>query len=223
MDNARQRCLVLFGAPGSGKGTQAKILKAKLGWAHISTGDMLRDHVARKTELGVQIEELMKSGSLVPDEMVNRLVDERMLAHDCRAGFILDGYPRTVPQARLLVTLFRDRQVEPYVVHLKVDYNIIVTRLASRRLCPQCGSLYSVASNAPIITEVCDYDGAKLITRDDDRPEVIWNRLKAYDAQTYPVLEHFASVGYPIHDLDGSSGSPQIIAGRIANLVEHDA
>jgi adenylate kinase len=166
-----QRCLILFGAPGSGKGTQAKLLKDWLGWAHISTGDMLREHVAKRSEMGIAIEEMMRTGTLVPDEMVNRLVEVRITEPDCKAGFILDGYPRTVAQAALLVDLLSARGVTPVVVHLKVDYNIIVARLASRRICSQCGSLYSVASNAPIITAACDYCGGKLIRREDDAPE----------------------------------------------------
>jgi adenylate kinase len=218
-EQTTQRCLILFGAPGSGKGTQAKLLKNLLGWAHISTGDMLREHVAKKTELGLRIEDAMKSGTLIPDEVVNALVEERIHRDDCREGFILDGYPRTVPQADLLVRTMRDGGVCPVVVHLKVDYNIIVARLASRRLCSQCGQLYSVASNAPIVTESCDYCGGKLITRDDDKPEVIWKRLETYDNQTFPVLSFLEGAGYPARDFDGSDGSPQTIAARISGHV----
>ncbi|MBS1832510.1 MAG: nucleoside monophosphate kinase [Acidobacteria bacterium] len=220
MNNAQpRRCLILFGAPGSGKGTQAKLLKGLLGWAHISTGDMLREHVAAKTELGLKIDSAMKSGTLIPDEVVNLLVDERIRREDCQEGFILDGYPRTVPQADLLVRTMQASGIAPVVVHLKVDYNIIVARLASRRLCSQCGQLYSVASNAPIVTESCDYCGGKLITREDDKPEVIWKRLETYDNQTFPVLFFLLGAGYPSHDFDGSDGSPQVIAGRIVQLL----
>jgi adenylate kinase len=215
-----QRCLILFGAPGSGKGTQAKLLKDGLGWAHVSTGDMLREHVAKKTAIGVAIEEMMRTGTLVPDAMVNKLVEIRIAEPDCKVGFILDGYPRTVAQAELLVNLLNERGVTPVVVHLKVDYNIIVARLASRRICSQCGSLYSVASNAPIVTENCDYCGGKLIRREDDAPETIWKRLNAFDNQTFPVLEHLKSAGFAAHEMDGSAGSPQVIMRRIAGLVE---
>jgi adenylate kinase len=215
-----QRCLILFGAPGSGKGTQAKLLKDGLGWAHVSTGDMLREHVAKKSAIGVEIEEMMRTGTLVPDAMVNKLVEIRIAEPDCQVGFILDGYPRTVAQAELLVKLLHGRGVTPVVVHLKVDYNIIVARLASRRICSQCGSLYSVASNAPIVTENCDYCGGKLIRREDDAPETIWKRLNAFDNQTFPVLEHLKSAGFAAHEMDGSAGSPQVIMRRIAKLVE---
>ena len=216
---AHQRCLILFGAPGSGKGTQAKLLKDAMAWAHISTGDMLREHVARKTPMGVAIEELMRAGSLVPDEMVNRLVETRTIEPDCKDGFVLDGYPRTVAQAELLVGLLRERGIAPVVVHLKVDYNIIVARLASRRICSQCGSLYSVASNAPIVTEACDYCGGKLITREDDKPETIWRRLHAFDTQTLPVLEFLKGAGFAAHEIDGSGGTPQQIMRQIAGLT----
>ena len=215
-----QRCLILFGAPGSGKGTQAKLLKDGLGWAHISTGDMLREHVSKRTEIGIEIEVMMRTGTLVPDEMVNRLVEVRITQPDCKTGFILDGYPRTVAQAALLVQLLSVRGVTPVVIHLKVDYNIIVARLASRRICSQCGSLYSVASNAPIVTEACDYCGGKLIRREDDAPETIWKRLHAFDNQTFPVLDHLKIAGFSAHEIDGSAGSPQVIMRKIAGLVE---
>ena len=215
-----QRCLILFGAPGSGKGTQAKLLKDGLGWAHISTGDMLREHVSKKTAMGVEIEELMRTGRLVPDEMVNRLVEDRTLQPDCKNGFILDGYPRTVAQAELLVSLLSGRGITPVVVHLKVDYNIIVARLASRRICSQCGSLYSVASNSPIVTEACDYCGGKLITREDDKPETIWRRLHAFDNQTLPVLNFLQDAGFAAHEIDGSGGTPQQIMRKLIGLVD---
>jgi len=217
-----QRCLILFGAPGSGKGTQAKLLKDGLGWIHISTGDMLREHVAKQTPIGLEIEEKMRNGALVPDEMVNKLVEMRIDQPDCQTGFILDGYPRTVAQAELLVTLLSARGVTPVVIHLKVDYNIIVARLASRRVCSQCGSLYSVASNAPIVTANCDYCGGKLIRREDDAPETIWKRLNAFDNQTFPVLDYLKSAGFAAHEIDGSAGSPQVIMRKIAALVDDE-
>ena len=117
---------------------------------------------------------IMQSGGLVPDEMVNRLVEERIEQPDAEQGFILDGYPRTVDQARLFrVGAARPRGSAPVVVHLKVDYNVIIARLSGRRQCPTCGALYSVSSNAPVVSEVCDYDGSKLVVRDDDREEVV--------------------------------------------------
>ena len=190
-----------------------------MAWPHISTGDMLRDHVARRTDLGVQIGEMMQSGKLVPDEMVNRLVEVRIAEPDCGRGFILDGYPRTIPQAGMLEKLLAAKGFTPVVVYLEVDYNRIVARLAGRRLCPVCGALYSLASNAPEISMVCDYDGATLVIRDDDREEVIRERLEAYDRQTLPLLDYFRKSGYPFHGVEASEGSPQAIAGRIEAVL----
>src|SRR5271163_210358 len=126
-------CLILFGPPGSGKGTQAKLLRQSLRMAHISTGDMLRERVASGDELGKAVAGIMQSGGLVPDEMVNRLVEDRIAEPDAAEGFILDGYPRTVPQSRLLDSVLRGQGIRALVVHLKVDYNVIIARLSGRR------------------------------------------------------------------------------------------
>src|SRR6478752_5636098 len=176
-------CLILFGAPGSGKGTQAKLLKNVLGLPHISTGDMLRERV------GLRVEKTLQAGALVPDATVNALVAERIEEPDCEPGFMLDGYPRTVSQAEILAGMLRAQAIATVVVHLKVDYNVIVARLAGRRQCPVCGALYSLSPNAPTVSEVCDYDGSTLVVRDDDREEVVTERMKGYDRQTTPVLE----------------------------------
>src|SRR5215472_2408542 len=217
--NARQ-CLILFGPPGSGKGTQAKLLNQSLGWAHISTGDMLRAHLAAGDALGKEIAAVMQSGALVPHQTVNRMVEERIREQDCEKGFILDGYPRTVSQAKLFSELLAAQHIHAVVIHLKVDYNVIISRIAGRRQCPTCGALYSVTSNAPTISEVCDYDGSKLIVREDDRPEVVERRLKAYEVQTAPVLAYLKQAGYSILDIEGEGASPQVIARRIEKAIE---
>jgi len=215
-------CLILFGAPGSGKGTQAKLLKNVLGLPHISTGDMLRERVARRDELGLQVESILQSGGLVPDVTVNALVADRVEQPDCKPGFILDGYPRTVSQAEILAAeVLTSRGIATVVVYLKVDYNVIVARLAGRRQCPVCGALYSLSPNAPTVSEVCDYDGSKLVVRDDDREEVVTERLKAYDRQTAPVLEYFRTAGFDCWEVDGAgAGGPQAIAKRIKNMLQ---
>jgi len=214
-------CLILFGAPGSGKGTQAKLLKNTLGLPHISTGDMLRERVARRDELGLQVEKTLQAGALVPDATVNALVAERIQEPDCEPGFMLDGYPRTVSQAEILAGMLRAQAIATVVVHLKVDYNVIVARLAGRRQCPVCGALYSLSPNAPTVSEVCDYDGSKLVVRDDDREEVVTERLKAYDRQTAPVLEYFRTAGFDCWEVDGAgAGGPQAIAKRIKNMLQ---
>jgi adenylate kinase len=208
-------CLILFGPPGSGKGTQAKLLRQTLGIAHISTGDMLRERIASGDALGLEVAGIMQSGGLVPDETVNRMVEERIEQPDCEKGFILDGFPRTVSQARLLTGLLAANGVCPMVVHLKVDYTVIIARLSGRRQCPTCGALYSVTSNAPTVSEVCDYDGSRLIVRDDDREEVVGERLRAYERQTAPVLEFLKNAGYKTCEVEGADSSPQAIARRI--------
>lgn len=212
-------CLILFGPPGSGKGTQAKLLRQRLEWPHISTGDMLREHVQSRDEIGRAIAEIMSSGKLVTDGLVNLLVEKRISEPDCERGFILDGYPRTVPQAMILGTLLTVKLFQPVVVFLEVDYNKIVARLAGRRLCPQCGALYSLASNAPEIQQVCDYDGVPLIVRDDDREEVIRERLAAYDRQTLPLIDYFQKGNWVFHRVEASDGTPQAIARKIAALI----
>lgn len=213
-------CLILFGAPGSGKGTQAKLLKQFLGLPHISTGDMLRERVARKDALGLEVAGILQAGGLVSDATVNRLVADRTGEPDCVNGFLLDGYPRTIQQAEILTGLLGQAQVATVVVHLKVDYNVIVARLAGRRQCPACGALYSLSASAPSVSEVCDYDGSRLVIRDDDREEVVMERLKAYDRQTAPVLEFFRNGGFTCWNLDGAApGGPQAIAKRIKSKL----
>ena len=212
--------LILFGPPGSGKGTQASLLHASMRLPHISTGDMLRHHIELGDELGQQVKAIMHAGILVPDLLVNRLVEHRIDQQDAQAGFILDGYPRTIPQADAMVKMFQHRGIAPLVVHLKVDYNRIINRLSGRRVCPVCGTLYSLGSNPPKIEGICDNDGARLIAREDDSEPVIRRRLEEYDLQTKPLIEYFHHNGIPYQEVDGNEGSPQAIAKRIGSLGE---
>jgi len=216
-----QVCLILFGAPGSGKGTQAKLLHKALALPHISTGDMLRESVERGDDLGHEVQSILASGSLVPDEIVNELVAERIGRLDCKEGFILDGYPRTVNQARMISQMLDERGVKVLVIHLKVDYNVIVDRLAVRRQCPVCGAVYGATAEGPIA--VCGLDGAKVVVREDDRPETVRRRLQNYDNQTAPVLAFLEKNGYCRMDVDGDApGGPQKIAeGLVASVRRH--
>jgi adenylate kinase len=207
--------LILFGPPGSGKGTQAKLLRVRLGWPHISTGDMLREHVQAADDLGREIAGVMKSGQLVSDELVNRLVEIRLNRPDVVDGIILDGYPRTVDQAETMSKLLEERGFRPVVVHLKVDYNRIVARLSGRRVCPCCGALYSLASNPPRIADTCDNDGGRLVVREDDREEVIRARLLAYDLQTAPILQWARDAGVEFHEVEATEGTPEQVAERV--------
>ena len=211
--------LILFGPPGSGKGTQAKLLKSCLGWPHISTGDMLREHVQAGDDLGREVAAVMKSGKLVSDDLANRLVEKRLERPDVANGIILDGYPRTVAQAAAMSKLLEAKGFRPVVVHLKVDYNRIVARLSGRRLCPTCGTLYNLVSNPPRVPGLCDIDGTPLIIREDDREEVIRQRLDAYDRQTVPVVGYIRDSGMPYHEVEATEGAPADIAKRVCERL----
>jgi adenylate kinase len=211
--------IILFGSPGSGKGTQAKLLRARLEIPHISTGDMLRTHIAKKDQIGLQAEHLIKTGKLVPDELVNQLVEHRLAEPDAQRGMILDGYPRTLNQAGVLLDLLKNAAFRPAVVHLVVDYDRIVARLSGRRQCPVCGTLYSLVTNPPRVPGRCDLDGAALVTRDDDQETVIRERLHEYDRQTVPILNFFREAGVPIFEIDGADATPDEIVHDICRRL----
>ena len=212
--------MVLFGSPGSGKGTQSKYLVKWLGIPQISTGDMLREHVRTGTTLGKAIEARMKAGQLVPDRLVNELVFERLRKPDCERGCILDGYPRTAEQATELVRFLDGSNTTEVVIHLVVDYNVIISRMAGRRVCPQCGTLYNAISNRPASEGVCDVDGATLTVRDDDRPEVVRARLDEYEALTRPVIESFRRAGVKLFEVNASDQTPQAVFESIKGALE---
>ena len=211
--------VILFGSPGSGKGTQARLLQKCLKGPHISTGDMLRTHIQAGDSIGQQAQMLIKSGRLVPDEMVNELVQERLQASDCRTGIILDGYPRTTNQAQVLLTFMSGLGYRAAVVYLMVDYDKIVARLSGRRQCPVCGTLYSMKTNPPKVAGICDLDGAKLVTREDDRESVIRERLNAYELQTRPVLDFFRQAGVPMLEINAADAAPEQISQEICRSL----
>ena len=165
----------------------------------------------------------MQSGALVSDEVVNLMVEERLGQEDARAGFILDGYPRTRAQAEHLCRWFDSRAVRELVIHLVVDYNVIITRLSSRRQCPLCGTVYNTVSQPPRTDGLCDLDGRPLVIRDDDRESVIRERLEAYERQTRPVLEYFRSTGRPVCEVDAGESSPEQVFQKIRIALDsHD-
>jgi adenylate kinase len=212
--------LVLFGSPGSGKGTQSKYLVRWLEVPQISTGDMLREHVRTGTTIGKAIEARMKAGSLVPDRLVNDLVFERIRQPDCQRGYILDGYPRTPDQAAELQGVLGASGTTEVVIHLVVDYNVIISRMAGRRVCPKCGTLYNAISNRPAKEGVCDLDETTLVVREDDRPEVVRARLDEYEALTRPVIDFFRKSGVKILEENASDQPPPEIFEKIqADLV----
>ena len=214
--------LLLFGPPGSGKGTQAVLLADQLHLARISTGDIFRQHVKDGTELGREVQAIMQAGGLVTDDLVNRIVESRLAQPDCANGFILDGYPRTLPQARMLDEMLDRLGKGKVVVNLLVDYNVIVGRITARRSCPVCGATYNLVSNPPIKDLVCDRDGTGLIQREDDREDVMRKRFEAYDEQTVPVMGFFRSAGYRLVDVDGGSGAPEELTAVIRARLEKE-
>ena len=184
--------LLLFGPPGCGKGTQAVYLAERFQIPAISTGEMFRAECKAGTELGKAACAILARGGLVSDEIVNGIVANRIAQPDCKDGFLLDGYPRTVPQAIWFSTLVRERGLpEPVVIHLDVPDEALVGRLTARRQCPQCLHIYNALLQPPRIAGVCDTDGTALITREDDREEVVRRRLRAYDELTGPILKWF--------------------------------
>lgn len=217
--DANRVAVILFGPPGSGKGTLAKALQQRTGFAHISTGDILREHIAAGDAVGEQVRALMEAGKLVPDALVNTLVEERLRRPDCAEGFILDGYPRTPAQAERLHRLLSELSIAEVVIHLRVDYNKVIARLASRRQCPRCGAVYNLATRPPKVPGVCDVDGAELVVRDDDREEVIRKRLEAYDRETQPLLDFLVQAGRLYREVDGNSGSPEEMAAEVCRLA----
>ena len=183
--------LILLGAPGAGKGTQADFIKAALKVPVISTGNLLREAIAQGTELGRQAKSYMDGGKLVPDDLIIGLVKEKLASHDCERGAIFDGFPRTVAQAEAMES-FTDVDA---ALSIEVPDEAIVHRMAGRRTCPKCHATYHVEGNPPKVEGVCDKCGEKLGIRPDDDPEVVLQRLEVYHAQTEPVKEHYAQLG----------------------------
>lgn len=195
--------VVLLGPPGAGKGTQSKRVMEKYRIPQVSTGDLLRYNVAQGTELGKIAKTVMARGELVSDDLVCEMVRQRLKQADCRRGYILDGFPRTAAQAGWLDALLDDKLFDnsrptrawPIVIRLDVDYNKLLLRITGRRSCPACGRIYNVYSQPPAVDELCDIDGQKLVTRNDDRLEVIQPRLTAYQEQTAPVADYYQRTG----------------------------
>ena len=184
--------LILLGAPGAGKGTQAELLTAKLGIPAISTGNMLREAMANGTELGKQVRSYMDSGSLVPDELILGIVADRVAQPDCRNGFILDGVPRTLAQAEALEA---KGVVIDHVVSIEVDDAEIEGRMTGRRVCGSCGASYHIVANPPKTEGVCDHCGSELIVRKDDKPETVRHRLEVYHASTEILKDFYQKLG----------------------------
>jgi len=188
--------IILMGLPGAGKGTQAEKIEEKYRIPHISTGDMFRLAIREGTELGKKAKQYMDEGALVPDEVTNGIVEERLARNDCENGFLLDGFPRTIPQAEALQEILEKLGKKlDYVIHVDVPKEKLIERLTGRRVCPSCGATYHVIYNPPKEDGVCDKDGTELIQRDDDTEETVQNRLKVNIEQTKPLLDFYEKQG----------------------------
>jgi adenylate kinase len=219
--------VILMGAPGAGKGTQAKLISARYAIPQVSTGDILRDNVARETELGKKADPIMKSGQLVPDDLMLAMVADRLQQPDARRGFILDGFPRTVGQAEWLddyleSASFDGRRIAPVVVNIRVSYNQLLQRLTGRRSCPVDGRIYNIYSQPPKNDELCDSCGSRLVQRKDDKEDVISERLKSYERQTLPLVEYYNRKG-SLHELNGEAPVDRVTAETLAIIESSSA
>jgi adenylate kinase len=202
--------LILLGPPGSGKGTQAQLLAQRLGLAHISTGDILRDAASRQTELGKQAKPYMAAGQLVPDALVNGMVAERFRRSDRPERFVLDGYPRTIAQAESLDAVLKEQKLGlSAVVSLVVADEEIVRRLSGRRTCPSCKVTFHAESKPPRVADICDQCGDKLVQREDDREDTVRNRLKVYHENTAGLIAHYRTRGL-LREVAGQGDIEQI-------------
>ncbi len=211
--------ILLMGAPGVGKGTQAKELVARWKIPQISTGDLLRANVASGSDLGRLAKQLMDAGKLVPDDLVNRMVEQRLAQPDTGRGYILDGYPRTLAQAEWLDTALAGSagRLPLVAVSIRVAYTQLLRRITGRRICPVCGSIYNIYLQPPKQDSICDLDGARLQRRDDDSEAVFHDRMQAYEAQTAPVVEHYSALGH-LAEIDGEA-PPDAVTAEVQAAV----
>ena len=211
--------MLLIGAPGAGKGTQAQRIMAAWGIPQISTGDLLRDHRARQTPIGRVATSIMNTGKLVPDDLVNEMVAERLAEPDTTRGYILDGYPRTLGQAEWLDDKLASLSGLPLIaVSIRVSYTQLLRRITGRRICPTCQRIYNVYLQPPKVDTVCDVDGTPLVQRADDVEAVFHERMRTYEALTAPVVEHYR-VRSRFVEVDGEQSADEVLAGIMAAVT----
>ena len=203
--------IVMLGAPGAGKGTQAVNIAKKFGIPHISTGDIFRANIKNQTELGMKAKEYMDRGALVPDEITIGMLLDRISESDCAGGFILDGFPRTIPQAESLkaALLLQDAKID-YAVDIEVPDEVITSRMAGRRTCPKCGATFHTEFHAPKKEGICDECGAELVQRADDKPETVIERLKTYHEMTQPLIDFYRGEGV-LYAVDGTKTQAEVL------------
>ena len=204
--------IVMLGAPGAGKGTQAKLIAEAYNIPHISTGDIFRANIKNNTELGKKAKEYMDKGLLVPDELTCDLVVDRLSQDDAKNGYVLDGFPRTIPQAEALTEALKKRdEAIDFALDVDVPDENIVKRMSGRRACINCGATYHIIYAAPKKEGICDKCGNELVLRDDDKPETVQKRLTVYHDQTQPLIEYYKNAGV-LHELDGTKDINDIFA-----------
>ncbi|MCX7843623.1 MAG: adenylate kinase [Clostridia bacterium] len=210
--------LILLGAPGSGKGTQAALLQEKLNIPHISTGDIFRSNIKSGTELGKLAKCYIDKGMLVPDSVTIDLVKDRLRQPDCNNGFIMDGFPRTIPQAEYLENALKEMGMHvDAALNIDVPDEVIISRISGRRICPACGMSYNVVSNPPRTEGICDSCGGRVVHRDDDKEETVVNRLKVYHEQTEPLIKFYEARG-KLKTVDGQ-GSVEESSKRVFKVL----
>jgi adenylate kinase len=214
--------IVLLGPPGAGKGTQAKKIAEHYSLPHISTGDILRENISNNTSLGMRAKSYMAKGELVPDELLITIIRDRLSKPDCSNGFLLDGYPRTVPQADALQMILTESNKKlDVVLNIDVDDEKLIKRLSGRRVCASCGMSYHMIFNPPKEDEICDKCKGKLYQREDDKPEAIRCRLIVYKKQTQPLIEYYTRKGL-LRTVDGGKGIPEIFEDIKKILEKYD-
>ncbi|MCR4961291.1 MAG: adenylate kinase [Lachnospiraceae bacterium] len=210
--------IIMLGAPGAGKGTQAEMISEKYGLPHISTGDIFRANIKNGTELGKEAKKYMDQGQLVPDELTVKILLDRVAQADCKNGYVLDGFPRTIPQAEVLdaeLTKLGDKV--DFAINVDVPDDNIINRMSGRRACVSCGATYHVVFNPTKVEGVCDKCGANLILRDDDKPETVKNRLDVYHKQTQPLIDFYSKKGI-LKEVDGTVAMNEVFNAITAIL-----
>ena len=210
--------IIMLGAPGAGKGTQAKMIAEKYSIPHVSTGDIFRANIKNGTELGKQAKEYMDAGKLVPDELTVKILLDRVAQDDCKDGYVLDGFPRTIPQAEVLEdALNKLGDKIDYAINVDVPDENIVRRMSGRRACLKCGATYHIEHIPPKQEGICDTCGSELVLRDDDKPETVLNRLKVYHEQTQPLIDFYTERNV-LKTVDGTKDMKDVFADIISIL-----